>query len=60
MTSIITTMFADEIALIAGGVTEGPDGKSCTEHDDVFGKPAGSERSDDPFSPITLGTGADL
>ena len=30
MTTIIKTMNADEIALTAGGVTEGPDGKGCT------------------------------
>lgn len=30
MTTIITTMTANEIALIAGGVTEGPDGQGCT------------------------------
>ncbi len=32
MPNTIKAMNADEIALIAGGVTEGPDGKSCTEH----------------------------
>jgi hypothetical protein len=55
MTSIITTMFADEIALIAGGVTESPDGKSCTEQGDFPGKPTGSEEWGGPLQ-IDLNT----
>lgn len=31
MTTMIKPMTADEIALIAGGVTEGPDGQGCTQ-----------------------------
>lgn len=32
MTTTINTLNAAELNLIAGGVIEGPDGKSCTEH----------------------------
>lgn len=32
MTTTINTLIAAEIALIGGGVTEGPNGEGCTEH----------------------------
>jgi hypothetical protein len=32
MTNTITTLGAAELSLIAGGVTEGPNGQGCTEH----------------------------
>ena len=33
MTARIECMSSVELQMVAGGVTEGPDGKSCTEHD---------------------------
>jgi hypothetical protein len=33
MANTITTLNVAELSLIAGGVTEGPDGQGCTEHD---------------------------
>lgn len=49
MKTAIKTITNTELALVAGGVTMSPDGKSCTEHDDVFGKPTGSEESGGPL-----------
>jgi hypothetical protein len=50
MINTIKTLSAAELVLIAGGVTESPDGKSCTEHDDVFGKPTGSDEWGGPLA----------
>ena len=33
MTNSIKNLHSHELALICGGVTEGPDGKGCTDHD---------------------------
>ncbi|TRD11278.1 hypothetical protein FGU71_05065 [Erythrobacter insulae] len=37
MTQSIRNLNTYEIALACGGVTEGPDGKGCTEHGDMPG-----------------------
>lgn len=43
MSTAIKSISETELARIAGGVTEGPDGKSCTEHGDWPGQPTGGD-----------------